>query len=170
MFKNRLEGVALFGGSFDPPHFGHKLVVQEALKTLNINKLIVIPTFLNPFKTQSHSTPKERLLMSIEMFKEFPKVVVESYEIDEGRATPTAKTVTHFQKEYNVHYVIVGADNLNSIDRWYNFKWLNENITWVIASRAGYKITSDKLRDFIILEVDADISSTQIRNQEKNRK
>ena len=167
MFKDRLERVALFGGSFDPPHFGHKLVVSEALKSLDIDRLLVVPTFLNPFKTDSHYTPNERFLLSIEMFNTFKSVYVERFEIDQGEATPTAKTVKHFQKKYSVDYIIIGADNLNSIERWYNFKWLNSEVTWVIASRAGYKMTSNKLRDFIILDVDADISSTQIRNQEK---
>jgi len=167
LFKDRLERVALFGGSFDPPHFGHKLVVKEALKSLDIDKLIVVPTFLNPFKTQSYSTPQERFLMSVEIFKEFSNVLVERYEIDEEKPTPTAQTVTHFQQKYKVHYIIIGADNLNSIDKWHNFKWLNEQVTWVIASRAGYPTVANKLRDFRILEVDADISSTQIRNQDK---
>ena len=167
MFKDRLERVALFGGSFDPPHFGHKLVVEEALETLDIDRLVVVPTFLNPFKTKFHATPKERFALCVEMFKPFSEVMVSDYEIEQGEATPTFKTVSHFQKKYNVGYIIIGADNLNSIDRWYNFKWLNENITWVIASRAGYPIKSEKLRDFIILDVDANISSTQIRNQKK---
>jgi nicotinate-nucleotide adenylyltransferase len=168
LFKNRLERVALFGGSFDPPHFGHKLVVQKALNSLDIDKLIVVPTFLNPFKTGSHYTPNKRFLLSVEMLNSFKSVSVERFEIDQGEPTPTAKTVKHFQKEYSVDYIIIGADNLNSIHKWYNFKWLNEQVIWVVASRKGYKITSDRLRDFIILEVDADISSTQIRNQ-KNR-
>ena len=167
MFKDRLERVALFGGSFDPPHFGHKLVVSEALKSLDIDRLIVIPTFLNPFKIGSHYTPNERFLLSVEMFNPFKSVSVERFEIEQGEATATSKTVKHFQQEYTVGYIIIGADNLDSIDKWYNFKWLNEQVTWVVASRKGYKITSNKLRDFIILEVDADISSTQIRNQEK---
>jgi nicotinate-nucleotide adenylyltransferase len=170
LFKDRLERVALFGGSFDPPHFGHRLVVEEALRTLNIDRLIVVPTFLNPFKRQFYATPKERFLLSKEIFNSFSKVMVSDYEIEQGEATPTFRTVAYFQKKYDVAYIIIGADNLNAIDRWYNFEWLNKNITWVIASRRGYAIESDKLRDFILLEVDADISSTQIRNQEKNRK
>jgi len=167
LFKDSLETVALFGGSFDPPHFGHKMVVEEALKSLSIDKLIIVPTFLNPFKTQSYSTPSLRLKMAKEMFQEFPKVEVSDYEIEEKKPTPTVQTVQYFQQKYNVQYVIVGADNLNAIDRWYNFKWLNEQVTWVIASRVGYTIASDKLRDFKILDVVADISSTQIRNQNK---
>ena len=167
MFKDSLETVALFGGSFDPPHFGHKMVVEEALKTLSINKLIIVPTFLNPFKTQSYSTPYERLEMSKEIFKSFSKVEVSDYEIEEKKPTPTAQTVQYFQQRYRVQYIIIGADNLNSIDKWYNFKWLNKQVTWVIASRVGYVVSSDKLRDFIVLDVVADISSTQIRNQNK---
>jgi nicotinate-nucleotide adenylyltransferase len=167
LFKDRLETVALFGGSFDPPHFGHKAVVEEALKLLDIEKLIVVPTFLNPFKTSSFSSVEERFLMSVEMFKSFDKVEVNRYEIEENKSTPTAQTLSYFKEKYEVKYIIIGADNLNSIEKWYNFKWLNEEVTWVIASRAGYKLLSNKLRDFKILNVDADISSTQIRNIHK---
>jgi len=166
LFKDRLESVALFGGSFDPPHFGHKAVVKEALKVLDIDKIIVVPTFLNPFKSLSYLSAKERLHLSKQMFKEFKKVLVDSYEVEEKKSTPTARTLKHFQKYYNVKYIIIGADNLNSIDTWYNFEWLNQNITWAVASRAGYTIKSNKLRAFRLLEVDADISSTEIRNKQ----
>ncbi|HHE07967.1 MAG TPA: ribosome silencing factor RsfS, partial [Chlorobaculum parvum] len=42
--------VAIFGGSFDPPHMGHQGIVQRAVEVLDIDKLIVLPAFLNPFK------------------------------------------------------------------------------------------------------------------------
>jgi len=167
LFKGISERVALFGGSFDPPHFGHKAVVEEALKVLDIDKLIVVPTFLNPFKTSSLHTAQERFKMSVEMFECFPKVEVNRYEIEENQTTPTAQTVQFFQKQYDVKYIIIGADNLDSIERWYNFKWLDNELTWVIASRRGYELFSNKLRDFKILDVDADISSTEIRNIDK---
>jgi len=170
LFKDRLETVALFGGSFDPPHFGHRAVIAEALKTLNINKLIVVPTFLNPFKTKSNTSPEERFLLSIEMFNSFENVLIDRYEIDEKKATPTAQTVSYLKKQYDVKYIIIGADNLNHIDKWYNFKWLNENITWVVASRAGYGLNTKPLREVIYLDVDADISSTEIRNKKIKEK
>lgn len=165
MDKERLERVALFGGSFDPPHFGHRLVVEEALKKLNIDSVIIVPTFLNPFKKSSYLSAKERLKLSKEMFENFKNVTVDSYEVDEGKSTPTAQTLKHFQTKYNVIYIIIGADNLNSIDKWYNFEFLNRTIVWAIASRVGYKIDSDKLRAFKLLEVDANISSTEIRDK-----
>ncbi len=168
LFKENLETIALFGGSFDPPHFGHKSVVEEALKILDIDKLIVVPTFLNPFKKSSFFTAKERLNLTKELFKDFDRVVVDNYEIEEQRATPTAQTLKYFQQKYNVEYLIIGADNLEDIEKWHKFEWLNSQITWVVATRKGYEIKSNKLRDVKILEVEADISSTQIRNKESS--
>jgi len=164
LFKDSKESVALFGGSFDPPHIGHKLVVIEALSLLEINKLVVIPTYLNPFKTNTYFSTAQRLKMTREMFELFSNVLVSDFEIKEGEPTPTAKSLAHFQEQYRVKYLIIGADNLASIDKWYNFTTINEQITWVIATRRGYSIDTSKLRAFKILEIDADISSTEIRN------
>jgi len=163
LFKDSKESVAVYGGSFDPPHIGHKEVVLEALKVLKIDTLIVLPTFLNPFKKDSHFSTTERLQMTNEMFEEFSDVFVSDFEINEGKTTPTAKSLDYFQKEYEVKYLIIGADNLASIDKWYNFKWINEQITWVVATRRGYDVDTSKLRAFKILEIDVDISSTEIR-------
>ena len=165
MFKFRAETVALFGGSFDPPHIGHKSVVEKVLKVFEVEKLIIIPTFLNPFKTGSYSTPMERFEMTKKMFKSFSNVLVDNYEIKQGASIPTATTLSHFQNEYQVKYLVVGADNLASISKWHKFEWLNSQITWIIATRAGYPLDTSKLRDFEILEVDVDISSTEIRNK-----
>jgi nicotinate-nucleotide adenylyltransferase len=165
LFKGKQDSIALFGGSFDPPHIGHKLIVEEALNVLKVNTLIVVPTFLNPFKKRSHFNTSERLEMTKEMFRPFLNVLVSSFEIEEGRATPTAETIAHFQKRHGVDYLIIGADNLASIDKWYNFKWINEQITWVVATRRGYDADTSKLRAFKILEIDEDISSTSIRKK-----
>ena len=163
MFKETKEIVALFGGSFDPPHFGHKKVIETALEELEIDKLIVIPAFLNPFKKYSYLSPKERLDLAQEMFGEFKKVVVSDYEISQNRSVKTQETLKYFQSLYIVKYFIIGADNLKNIEKWYNFRWLNSQITWVIATRGGYKLDTSKLKKFKILNVEADISSTQIR-------
>ena len=165
MFKQSLEAVALYGGSFDPPHLGHKSVIEEALKSLEIDKLIVVPTYLNPFKTSSYATAEQRFLLSKNMFESFTRVLVSNYEIEEGKATPTVQTLIHFQKSYDVQYIIIGADNLASIEKWNRFEYLNSEITWIVATRKGYKLDTKSLRSFQLLEVNVDISSTQIRNK-----
>ncbi|DAB35050.1 MAG TPA: nicotinate-nicotinamide nucleotide adenylyltransferase, partial [Sulfurospirillum sp. UBA12182] len=53
--------IAIFGGSFDPPHKGHESIVNEALKTLDIETLFVVPTYLNPFKDSFVADERTRL-------------------------------------------------------------------------------------------------------------
>jgi len=170
LFKPRQECIALFGGSFDPPHIGHKKVVEIALDVLKIEKLIVVPTFLNPFKTTAFYSTQERLGLSYKIFEDFVNVEVSDFEIQREEPTATAITLKYFQEQYEVNYLIIGADNLASIDKWYNFKWINEQITWVIATRVGYTLDTSKLQNFRILELEVDISSTQIRKEIKDNK
>lgn len=163
MFKGNRESIALFGGSFDPPHLGHQTVAEEALKVLDIDKLIVVPTFLNPFKSSSYHTVEERFRLSRELF-DFDKVYVDDYEIKQKKPTATVETLKYFSENYHVNYLIIGTDNLENIDKWKDFEYLNAQIIWVIARRKGYKLQTDKLRDFKILNINVELSSTQIRN------
>ena len=61
--------IAIFGGSFDPIHVAHVTVVEEALKKLNIDLLIVIPTYLNPFKSSFYLNPETRFKLLKKVFK-----------------------------------------------------------------------------------------------------
>lgn len=165
LFKEHREAIALYGGSFDPPHFGHKSVVQEALKVLDIDRLLIVPTFLNPFKSSAYLTAKARLKLANTFFDFSKKVWVSDFEVAQNRTVATVETVKYFQQKYRVHYLIVGADNLENIEKWKDFEYLNTQITWVIATRKGYALKTDKLRDFRLLNIEVELSSTQIRNQ-----
>ncbi|MCK5855322.1 MAG: nicotinate (nicotinamide) nucleotide adenylyltransferase [Sulfurovaceae bacterium] len=170
MFKDKQESVALFGGSFDPPHLGHLSIIEEALKLLEIDRVIVIPTFLNPFKSSSEASPLQRLKWSKELFGTISKVFISDYEINQGKSIKTSQTLAHFQQQYSVKYIIIGADNLASIHKWHNFQILNEQIDWIIATRESYALDTTALRVFKLLKVDINISSTQIREQNKGKK
>lgn len=165
LLKDSQETIVLFGGSFDPPHLGHLSIIKESLKILEIDKLIVIPTFLNPFKNTSYASPQQRLKWSKELFGTISKVFISDYEINQGKATTTMQTLTHFQKQFHVKYIIIGADNLASIQKWHDFKRLNEQIIWLIATRENHELKTAILRDFRLLQIDVNISSTEIREK-----
>ena len=61
--------IAIFGGSFDPIHIAHKKIVETALKKLDIDKLIIVPTYLNPFKKDFLFEPKERFKLLQKVYK-----------------------------------------------------------------------------------------------------
>jgi nicotinate-nucleotide adenylyltransferase len=75
------------------------------------------------------------------------------------------QTLTHFQKQFHVKYIIIGADNLASIQKWHDFKRLNEQIIWLIATRENHELKTAILRDFRLLQIDVNISSTEIREK-----
>jgi nicotinate-nucleotide adenylyltransferase len=158
---NETETIALFGGSFDPPHIGHEAIVKAMLRFKDVDKVIIMPTFLNPFKDRSYAPSKLRLKWLREIFSEFENVEVNSYEVQQNKKVPTIQTVLHLLKKYKKIYLIIGADNLASLHKWEKFEELNKLVTIVIAQRDTIKIDSK----FLKLDVDIDISSTSLREK-----
>ena len=155
---------ALFGGSFDPPHLGHKKIIQKALEY--VDKVIVTPTYLNPFKSNFSAKPKLRYKWVKEVF-ENENVIISDYEIEQKRAVYTYETLKELSKKYNIKAIIIGADNLKSIHKWHNFDYLNDNYLWLVASRRGESLDCQKLKNCKILNIDVDVSSTEIREGKK---
>lgn len=165
MVNHQKPTIAIFGGSFDPPHKGHQLIVEKAVETLNIDKLLVVPAYLNPFKTSSLADASTRLSWCHILFDPIEGVEVDDYEIKEGKSTVTSQSVKHFNQSYNVKYLIVGSDNLSTLTKWHEFEWLNDTVTWVIATRGDHHLNTDPLKKWELLPIEAPISSTQIREE-----
>jgi len=155
--------IAIFGGSFDPPHAGHVAVVERALQTLPIDTLYVVPAYVNPFKNGTHAPPELRLKWLKRIFETSERVRISDFEIAEGRPVPTIETVRHFRQLDPSIYLIVGSDNLDTLAKWHDFETLDSLVTWVVATRSGHE-KSGTLR---YLDVDVDISSTELRALEK---
>ncbi len=166
MVKKNKPIVALFGGSFDPPHKGHQEIVKKAVEVLEIEKLIVLPAYLNPFKVSSLADAKMRLQWCQKLFDKIDVVEVDGYEIKEGKSVVTSQSIKHLSNKYNIKYIVIGADNLELLDRWHNFEWINQEVIWVIATRQNHSLKTEKLKNYIILSLDYNISSTQIREEQ----
>lgn len=158
-----VKKVALFGGSFDPPHNGHKAIIQEVLRVLDIDIIIIMPTFLNPFKKSSFNTPLNRLNLCKIFFKDIKKVVISDYEVNKNSSSFTIDTLNYLNKRYNIEYLIIGADNLKNISKWKDFNTINSKIIWVIATRKDYELDTSKLKRFKVININENISSTEIR-------
>ncbi len=74
--------IALFGGSFDPPHKGHDAIIKEALAKLDIDKLIIVPTFINPFKKGFFADEKQRFAWVNKLWGNLEKVEICDFEIN----------------------------------------------------------------------------------------
>ena len=85
--------IALFGGSFDPPHAGHDAAVKAILSSLKPDLLIIMPSFLNPFKKSFSAPPQLRLKWCRALWGDAPYVEVSDYEISQNRPVPTIQSV-----------------------------------------------------------------------------
>ena len=166
MVKQGKQVVAMFGGSFDPPHIGHQRIVEKVMKSLDIDKLLVVPAYLNPFKTSSLASATQRLAWCHTLFDTIDNVIVDDYEIQERKSTRTSQSVKHFNMDYDVKYLIIGSDNLSTLTKWHQFEWLNEHIVWVIITRVDHPLETEDLREWKVLTLDAPMSSTDIRIDE----
>ncbi|MDD3342708.1 MAG: nicotinate (nicotinamide) nucleotide adenylyltransferase [Sulfurospirillaceae bacterium] len=153
--------IALFGGSFDPPHKGHQKIAHQALELLDIDQLFIVPTFLNPFKKCSHAPSDLRKKWLEQLFGNCEKIKILSFESDSKRQVPTIETVLHIKKTYPVSklYLIVGSDSFATLPQWTRYEELMTHVEVVVALR--HKFESSK--DLKILPINVNISSSKLR-------
>jgi len=154
-----METIALFGGSFDPPHIGHEAVVKQLQELSYIDKIVIMPTFLNPFKMEFTASAKIRLQWLKCIFSDNDNILVDDYEVSLGKKVPSIQTVTHLLKSYDKIFLVIGADNLANLEQWYHFRELKERVTFIVAARENIEIP----KAFINLQVEEDISSSTLR-------
>ena len=156
--------IGIFGGSFDPVHTGHQKIVKQALKKLDIDFLFVIPTFLNPLKDTSFLKASTRIKLLRKLFAKKQKVIVSDYEINLNRAVYSLETIKYLQKKHKTSkiYLIIGADNYESFDKWKDHEEIKDLVELVVITRKGYNYKIKK--NIKQLKVEMDISSSQLRS------
>lgn len=92
--------IALFGGSFDPPHAGHDAAVKAILSSLKPDLLVIMPSFLNPFKKSFSAPPQLRLRWCRALWSDVPRIEVSDYEISQNCPVPTIQSVKFLLEKY----------------------------------------------------------------------
>jgi nicotinate-nucleotide adenylyltransferase len=157
--------IAIFGGSFDPIHVAHVAIVESALDKLDIDKLIIVPTYLNPFKNSFNLNPETRFELLKKVFHKFKNVEISDYEINQQKTSYSFNTVNYLKNLYKPSkiYLIIGEDNINDLDKWYKYDELKKLVEFVVASRTGFE--TKKANEFKSLDININISSTELRDK-----
>jgi nicotinate-nucleotide adenylyltransferase len=124
--------VGLFGGSFNPPHAGHRLVAETALRRLRLDQLWWMVTPGNPLKSTRELAPLAERIRLSEKVAEDPRIKVTAFEAAH-RIRYTADTLALVRaKNPGVDFVwIMGADSLRDFHRWQ--RWREIMLTFPIA-------------------------------------
>lgn len=131
--------IGLFGGSFNPPHAGHVLVAQTALKRLRLDAVWWLVTPGNPLKSHA-GLPSQAARMAAcrALIGPDPRIIVSGLEAQIGTAY-TEQTVRFLTKRCpGVDFVwLMGADNLASFHRWQKWRSIAAMVPMAVVDRPG---------------------------------
>ncbi len=111
--------IGILGGTFNPVHLEHISLARAAVEELNLDKLLVMPTFISPHKDRAPAPAEDRLNMLKLAFSSDEKIEVCDYEIQKQGKSYTYLTVEHFKEKENAQiFFICGADMLVDFKNW----------------------------------------------------
>jgi len=147
--------IALLGGSFDPVHNGHVALGAHFAALLQADELRVIPAL--PWqKTSLVATPEQRVDMLKLAFAGLPcPVTVDRQELERGTRTFTIETLRAIRAEVGTDVslaFLMGADQLQRLDTWHNWRSLFDLAHFCVAARPGFELEASQLPDAVAQE------------------
>ena len=130
--------VALFGGSFNPPHVSHVLAAVYALSVPAVDRVLVVPVYQHPFAKEL-APFEDRLEMCRLALGWVPGVEVSAVERELGGESLTLRTVEHLvvaHPDWRLR-LLVGADVLADLPKWHRWDRISELAPPIVLGRAG---------------------------------
>ncbi len=172
--------VALFGGTFDPPHRGHFAIARAATDAFNLNRVIFAPTGRQPLKPLGALASYADRLQMVDLMcahdARFQSSAVDAPSPD-GRPNYTVNTLEQLRRDTpdgTQWFAIVGADSFLDLPHWYDFERLMTLAEWIVVSRPGFTIHRSSIeaqergvqpRIHVLEGVIENVSSTDLRQK-----
>ena len=124
--------VGIYGGSFNPVHFGHVGLAKWVIAHTDLDELWLLVSPLNPLKAKSEElrakSEEERLAAVREAVKDIPHVKASDFEFGLPRPSYTANTLRELQKAYpeDEFTLVIGEDNLAIFDQWKEYEFIED--------------------------------------------
>lgn len=182
--------ILLFGGSFNPIHFGHLRMAQEAVERLSFNEVIFIPSGSHPLKKDPQSF-MHRAKMTKLAIEDIDYFKMSEIEGEKGDYSYTIDTIQHFKGKLpdDDIFWLIGTDTIRELKDWHEPEKLLTECKFVLADRNPYRnyiedgegdlltFLSKELKDLVKYPVSTyfiplindvlEISSTRIRERIK---
>jgi nicotinate-nucleotide adenylyltransferase len=162
--------IGLFGGSFDPVHFGHLLVAQAAREELALRRIFFILTAQSPFKPETQPAPAaERLRLLRLALAGDAAGEVDDQEIRRGGVSYTIDTVRQYRKDFPEAelFYLIGADLAGQLSLWREAPELARLVEFVVIPRPGEIVPqlAAPFRGRALRGLPMGVSSSEIRSR-----
>ncbi len=164
--------IVCFGGTFDPPHKGHELLIREVLTSGHGDLAVVVPVHIPAHKEiETPVDPADRLEMARLAFGGIEGCVVDGSEIERGGVSYTYDTVGVLEEHYRPREkisIVVGYDLVPGLSSWKEWDKLKNRVRFIIARRNGEDVDTSSLDgcDWVFLDNPRiDVSSRMIRER-----
>ncbi|MBQ9454057.1 MAG: nicotinate-nucleotide adenylyltransferase [Thermoguttaceae bacterium] len=175
--------LGIYGGTFDPIHFGHLLLAETARETLGLDRVLFVPAKIPPHKQGKYLTSEEHRVAMIRLaLRGNPAFKLELFELRQNAVSYTVYTLEYLRRKYpnDELFLLMGEDMLRIFPDWYEPKRICELATLALIGRSGQEIgnlsflkglaTRERLRQIRASRVPMPavaFSSTEIRERVK---
>ena len=141
--------IGIYGGSFNPVHLGHVGIARRAVSDLGLDRLVVIPANVSPFKVGADGDTRpretwERVELVQAAFRDLEKTVVDLREIERGGVSYAIDTVRQIAAENPGAelFFVIGEDSLEGLPRWKGIDELKKLCTFKAYPRTPESSTA----------------------------
>ena len=132
--------IGIFGGTFDPVHFGHIKPVLNVKQALNLSQIRFIPNSVPPHREEPWLSAEQRLSLLQSALEEYDDMVVDPRELDRGGPSYMIDTLRSLKSDYQDESIclVIGMDAFFGIAQWRQWKQLFELCHLVVTTRPGF--------------------------------
>lgn len=135
----RRPSIGLMGGTFDPIHFGHLAIAEEAREALALDRILFVPAGEPPHKPRSEVTPVEHRVAMVELaIADNPAFELSRIEVDRPGPSYTVDTVEGLSADAEIT-VILSAETFADLPGWHEPERLFDAAHVAVVPRAGYR-------------------------------
>ena len=163
--------VGIFGGTFDPIHYGHLRVAEEIVETVGLQKMYFVPAGMPRLRHSPVASSQHRVEIVRLAIQKNPDFVLDEREIYRDGVSYSIDTVREFKQEFGEEVrlcFILGADAFIKLPEWNNWKELFNLCHFIVSTRPGYSLTL--IKELLSKELREECSQRWVSNTESLRK
>lgn len=161
---------ALFGGTFDPIHYGHLRPVEALATEVGLSRVTLLPNHVPPHRPQPEANAQQRLKMVELAIADNPLFAVDDRELHRTTPSYTIETLEAIRKERGAQLplaFIIGQDSLLSLHKWHRWQSLLDTCHLLVLARPGYndRMDTQELQQWLEQHQVADATQLSLKPQ-----